>query len=228
MRVLISFLMLLFIKVFATIFYTLDHKWIGGKKTDFKKIRLMILLNHTSLYEPLYVRVLPFTFLWRLARKMVAPGADKTLDRPIVGIFWKYISPGMMSITRKRDKSWREFLKAIENRSIIIIAPEGRMLRKNGLDAYGKPMSIKSGIADILYELNEGRMLIAYSGGLHHIQHPGQKIPKLFKKLALNTEVLEIPEYKSQFSGEFLDFKNQLLSDLSGRLEKNKPVLSSF
>lgn len=160
---------------------------------------------------------------------MLIPGADKTLNRPVVGFFWRLIGgKGIVSITRKRDKSWRKFLEAIENKSIITIAPEGRMLRRTGLDAYGKPMSIKSGIADIMYELNEGRMLIAYSGGLHHIQHPGQHFPKLFKDIYLNLEILDIPEYKKAFSTDFMTFKNQLVRDLEEKLAKNKPDTSSL
>ena len=87
---------------------------------------------------------------------MVAPAADKTLNRPIVGLFWKIMAPGLISITRKRDQSWFKFLKAIENRSVILIAPEGRMKRSSGLDSTGKPMSIRSGIAEIINEINEG------------------------------------------------------------------------
>ncbi len=224
MRILISFLIMMMIKVFSHIFYRLHLKWLSEIQ-DFKKIRLIVILNHTSLYEPIFVSAVPVSFVWRFARKMVIPGANKTLDRPIVGLFWKLIGgKGMISITRKRDKSWQQFLQAIENRSMIAIAPEGRMMRKNGLDAYGKPMSIKSGIADILFELNEGRMLIAYSGGLHHIQHPGQLIPRLFKDIHLNLEVLEINDYKANFSNDFMTFKNQLVSDLELRLKNNRPL----
>lgn len=50
---------------------------------------------------------------------MVAPGADKTLNRPFVGIFFKLFSPGMISITRKRDDSWDNFLESIYEDSII-------------------------------------------------------------------------------------------------------------
>ena len=33
----------------------------------------------------------------------------------------------------------------------------------------------------ILEKLDSGKMLIAYSGGLHHVQAPGDLIPKIFK-----------------------------------------------
>lgn len=226
MRVLLSFTIFMIIKLFSKIFYRLEVKWLSDIGQDFDKIRLIIFLNHTSLYEPLYVAAAPNSFLFRLARKMVAPGADKTLNRPIVGFFWKLMGPGLVSITRKRDKSWYQFLEAIERRSVIAIAPEGRMMRKNGLDSEGKPMSVRAGIGEILEELNEGRMLIAYSGGLHHVQHPGELFPRLFKKIKLNLEVLDIVEYKGQFSEDPKKRRKEFVADLEDRLKKNVPELT--
>ncbi len=165
----------------------------------------------------------PNWFLYRLARKMVAPGADKTLNRPIVGFFWKLMGPGMVSISRKRDKTWYEFLEAIQRRSVIVIAPEGRMKRKSGFDSEGKPMSIRAGVAEIFEELNEGRLLIAYSGGLHHVQHPGEHFPRLFKTIKLNLEAIEIPEYKAQFSEDPKLRRKEFIADLHNRLAKNTP-----
>lgn len=227
MRVILSFLTLMGIKIFAKIFYKLEVKWLSEIGQDFDKIRMVVLLNHTSLYEPLYVAAAPNWFLFRLARKMVAPGADKTMNRPIVGFFWKIMGPGLVSITRKRDQSWYQFLEAIENRSVIVIAPEGRMLRKTGLDSEGKPMTIKSGIAEIFEELNEGGMLIAYSGGLHHVQHPGEKLPRLFKKIKLNVEVLEISDYKKRFSEDPKLRRKEFIQDLEDRKKRNIPLLDS-
>lgn len=223
MRVLLSFSIFLSIKLFAKLFYKLHVKWIGSPQS-FDKIRLIVLLNHTSLYEPLYISAAPNWFLWRLARKMLAPAADKTLNRPFVGFFWKTMAPGLISITRKRDKSWFKFLKAIENRSVILIAPEGRMKRSSGLDSTGKPMSIRSGVAEIINEINEGNMMIAYSGGLHHVQHPGEHIPKLFKKLYLNLEVLDILEYKSQFKTTGIPLRRDIVNDLEARAKRNSPT----
>ena len=155
---------------------------------------------------------------------MVAPGADKTLKRPIVGPFWKFMFPGLISITRQRDKSWKEFLQAIKNRSVIVIAPEGRMKREGGLDSTGRPMSVRSGIAEIITELNEGRMLIVYSGGLHHVQHPGELIPRLFKTIKANLEVIEITDYKSSFiETQGLQFRKDIVADLQKRMQTNCP-----
>lgn len=223
MRVLLSFCILGFVKVLSNIFYRFEINWKSDPPNDFDKIRLVIFLNHTSLFEPLYLGAIPWRFTWRLARKMVAPGADKTLNRPLVGIFWKLLSPNMISITRKRDKSWVNFMKAIRKRSIIIIAPEGRMKRANGLDLNGNPMSVKAGVADILEQLYEGRILIAYSGGLHHVQIPGQRFPKIFKTLKLDFETLEIDHYKKGFTATGVEWKKEVIADLQQRLETKCP-----
>lgn len=223
MRVILSFMMLMLIKTFSKLFYRLELKWLSKEGQDYDKIRLIIFLNHTSLYEPLFVAAAPNWFLYRLARKMVAPGADKTLNRPIVGFFWKLMGPGMVSISRKRDKTWYEFLEAIQRRSVIVIAPEGRMKRKSGLDSEGKPMSIRAGVAEIFEEINEGRVLIAYSGGLHHVQHPGEHFPRLFKTIKLNLEALDIPEYKAQFSDDPKLRRKEFIADLHKRLAQNTP-----
>lgn len=224
MRILISFLILLAIKIFAHIFYKLDYKWIGEHNEDFKDIRLAILLNHTSLYEPLFLSATPISFIWKLACKMVAPGADKTLNRPLVGRFWKFMAPGLISISRKRDKTWFRFLELIKQKSIILIAPEGRMKRNSGLDNNGKPMTVRSGVAEIIEVLpDEGDILIAYSGGLHHVQHPGEHFPRLFKKLKLNLERIPVKEYKNKFNSEGIQLRRDIVADLENRLRTNCP-----
>lgn len=211
------------VKILANIFYRFKVKWIDPSKATFDKIRLIVFLNHTSLFEPLYLGVLPWPFLWRLARKMVAPGADKTLNRPLVGIFWKLLSPNMVSISRKRDKTWLNFMQAIHDRSVIVIAPEGRMKRSNGLDLSGNPMTVKSGVADVLELLDEGNMVIAYSGGLHHVQVPGQHIPRLFKTLKINLEVIDIAKYKRTFNTQGIQWKKDVVADFQKRLDNNCP-----
>lgn len=224
MRVLISFFILSTVKIIGLIFYKTEDKWLTVEGKDkWDSIRYIVFLNHTSLFEPLYVSMVPFSFLWRLSRKMVAPGADKTLNRPIVGKFWKFLSPGMISISRKRDNTWKEFMNAIEERSVIIIAPEGRMKRPNGLDLSGKKMTVRGGVADILENLNEGNMLIAYSGGLHHVQKPGEHFPRLFKTIKMNLEQLDIQKYKSQFDVTGRAWKKAVVDDMQRRLETNPP-----
>lgn len=214
---------MLSVKSASMLFFRLKIKWIAGEDNKFNDIRLMILLNHTSLYEPIFLQGLPTSFLWTLSKKMVAPGADKTLNRPIVGFFWKLIIPGFVSITRKRDKSWYEFLKKIENKNIILIAPEGRMKRASGLDAYGKPMSVRSGVAEIITELHSGNIFIGYSGGLHHVQHPGEILPRLFKTIKMNYEQIPVSQYKDQFTSEGIQLRRDIVADLEARLKANTP-----
>jgi hypothetical protein len=162
-----------------------------------------------------------------MARKMVAPVASKTLDRPLVGKFWKIMAPGLISVTRKRDKSWSEFKEAIKSKPVIVIAPEGRMKRGTGLDSEGKSMTVRSGVAEIINELDEGRILIAYSGGLHHVQHPGELLPRVFKKLKINFECIPVSEYKSQFKSDGIQFRRDVVADLEHRLAHNCPEVDS-
>jgi hypothetical protein len=187
---------------------------------------MIVLLNHTSLLEPLYIGYLPTTFLWRLSKRMVAPGADKTLNRPLVGFFYKIFSPGMTPITRKRDDSWVQFMESIYEDSIIVIIPEGRMKRPSGLDLNGNKMTVKGGVTDVLRGVNKGEMLIAYSGGLHHIHIPGDKKYHFFKTLKLNLEVIDIAAYKSNFGENHTadEWKKAVIDDLQIRLETKVPT----
>lgn len=226
MRAILSFIVLMGLKLTSHLFYKMKVKWISPIKNDWSKIRLVIFLHHTSLYEPIFMGAAPTGFIWRLARKMVAPAADKTLNRPIVGLCWKLMAPGLISITRKRDKSWFKFLELIKQRSVIVIAPEGRMKRSTGLDSTGKPMTVRSGVAEIINELDEGRIMIAYSGGLHHVQHPGEKFPRVFKNINLNLEVLDVHEYKGQFNSDGIQFRKDIVADLENRLKENCPPQS--
>ena len=213
------------IRIFAKIFYRFKINWLTGSQADWDEIRYVVFLNHTSLFEPLYLGAAPSWFVTKLSQKMVAPAADKTLNRPIVGKFWKLLFPGIISISRKMDATWRQFMQALENKSIIIIAAEGRMKRANGLDANGRPMTVRSGVADILDQLDEGKMLVAYSGGLHHIQIPGQKIPRLFKTMKLNFDILDISDYKNSFPVEGIQWKRAVVRDMQERLETRCPKI---
>tara|TARA_Y100000768_G_C23991463_1_gene693961 strand:+ start:3593 stop:4246 length:654 start_codon:yes stop_codon:yes gene_type:complete len=217
---------MLWLKLLAKCFYTLKLEWIGPIKNDFSQIRLIIFLNHTSLYEPIYADAAPVSFLYQMAKKMVAPAADVTMNRPLVGLFFKLLGPKFVPITRKRDKTWFHFLKLIKERHIILILPEGRMMRGNGLDKHGKPMDVRSGVAEILEQMDDGRVMIAYSGGLHHVQHPGQFFPRVFKKIAMNIEIMEISAYKNQFEQTTgIPFRKAVVADLNHRLKTNCPKL---
>jgi 1-acyl-sn-glycerol-3-phosphate acyltransferase len=227
LRSLISFFTLLFIKLMANLFYRFEIGWPNGNKNiAWGKTRLIVVLNHTSLLEPLYLGFLPVSFLWRLSKRMVAPGADKTLNRPLVGTFYKIFSPGMVSISRKRDDTWTQFMESIYDDSIIVIIPEGRMKRPNGLDLNGQKMTVKSGVADVLKGLNKGQMIIAYSGGLHHVHAPGEKGYRLFRTLKMNLETFEIDAYNKSFNEAVgtENWRTKVVADLQHRLETKVPV----
>jgi 1-acyl-sn-glycerol-3-phosphate acyltransferase len=228
MKSLFSFLTQLSIKAFTNLFFRFEIKWPNDNKNiNWDEVRMIVLLNHTSLLEPLYLGFLPVKLLWRLSKKMVAPGADKTLNRPLVGFFYKVFSPGMVAITRKRDDSWKEFMESIASDSLIVIIPEGRMKRKNGLDLNGNKMTVKSGIAEVLEGLPSGKMVIAYSGGLHHVHVPGEKACHFFKTLKMNLELLDISDYRNMFSKPIgsEEWRKSVIADLQHRLETKVPVL---
>jgi hypothetical protein len=155
------------------------------------------------------------------------PAADKTMNRPIVGTFFKMFTPGMVPITRKRDDTWDNFLESIYEDSMIFIAPEGRMMRKGGLDLEGNKMTVRGGVTDILKGLDKGQMVIAYSGGLHHIQVPGETFPRFFKTLKMDIETFEIAEYKALFSSPVgsEEWKKEVLDDMQWRLETKPPKI---
>jgi hypothetical protein len=220
---LIRFSALVTVKVLSRIFFSFSVFWIGEKpKRAFQEIRLAALLNHTSLFEPLFLGVLPFHALWRIARRGVIPGADITLNRPFAGGFYKLIVPKAVTITRKRDESWDEFLNVVEPDSLILIAPEGRMKRPTGLDKEGKEMNVRGGIADLLCRMEAGYLLLVYSGGLHHIQVPGQRFPRLFQKVRVGFEVLDIARYKADLERlrPQLPFRTALIQDLEERRDR--------
>ena len=156
-------------------------------------------------------------------KRAVVPGADITLSRPIVGSFYKFIFPQMISISRKRDKTWVDFMNQVKPDSLVVVAPEGRMMRENGLDKYGKPMSIRTGIADILKKTEAGHIVLAYSGGLHHVQKPGEKFIRLFKTIKISYEKINIKDYKESLKSEEQNFHKRLISDLNLRMKRNVP-----
>ena len=227
MRSYIVFLILFAVKVFARIFYRMDVAWIGDPPADrWRRIRLAAILNHTSLYEALFTGACPNHFLWRLARHGVVPIAQKTTDRALVGRFYRLVAARVVSISRERDETWSEVLRQIDPDAMVLILPEGRMKRATGLDSQGKPMTVRGGIADILETMGEGRMLLAYSGGLHHIQVPGERFPRLFKPIRLRLEIVDMAEYRaaSLEAGGAKGFRRAVVRDLERRRDLHCPV----
>ena len=228
MREYLVFLLLLLVKVLTRTFWRVEMRFIGDVPPEpWRRHRLVAILNHTSLYEPLFAGGCPNHFLWRLARHGVVPIAQKTANRAVVGKLFSLVAKHVISITRQRDESWNEVLRKIDPDAMVLLLPEGRMKRANGLDAHGRPMTVRGGIAEILETIGEGRMLLAYSGGLHHIQVPGQRFPRLFKRIRMNLEVLDIATYREAMMarnpGEREGFKRAVIEDLEQRRDRNCP-----
>jgi hypothetical protein len=227
LRAYFVFLLLLAVKVLSRIFYRIDMRWIGDvPAAPWRHIRVAAILNHTSLYEALFAGGAPNHFLWRIARHGVIPIAQKTSERALVGRFYGLVAARVISITRERDETWNEVLRQIDPDAMVVLLPEGRMKRASGLDAEGKPMTVRGGIADILETIGEGRMLIAYSGGLHHVQTPGERFPRLFKTIRMRLEAVDIAAYRGarlQEAGP-KGFRRAVVKDLERRRDLYCPV----
>ena len=227
MRSYLVFLILLMVKVLARIFYRIDVRFLDDPPPDpWRRIRLAAILNHTSLYEALFAGACPNHFLWRLARHGVVPIARKTSERAVVGRFYGLVAARVVSITRERDETWSEVLRQIDPDAMVIILPEGRMKRATGLDSQGKPMTVRGGVADLIETMGEGRMMLAYSGGLHHVHVPGERFPRLFKTIRLRLEVVDIATYRATRMEEAgaKGFRRAVVHDLERRRDLNCPI----
>ena len=218
LRSLTVFALLLVLKYLSKIFYRHDFAWVGEVPPNpWKYIRLVAFLNHTSLFEHVFLGGVPNSFVWRIAAHGVVPAADKTTGRPLVGLIFKFVAHHVIAITRERDHTWFQVLNKIDPHSMVIILPEGRMKRASGLDLHGNPMNVRGGIADILLAMKEGRMLIAYSGGLHHVQIPGH-VPRVFKTVRMRLEDVDIAGYIAEMMvGGPDQFKRNVMRDLDRR-----------
>ncbi len=231
MRSYVVFLVLLVVKLFSRIFYRLEVQRIGEVPPEpWRHIRLTAILNHTSLYEALFTAACPNHFLWRLARHGVVPIAEKTAKRAVVGRFYGLVAARVISITRERDETWSQVLRQIDPDAMVMLLPEGRMKRASGFDAQGKPMTVRGGVADILEASSDGRMLIAYSGGLHHVHTPGERFPRLFKTIRLGLEVVDIAQYRAArlAEGGAKGFRRAVVNDLEARRDQICPPLEAL
>lgn len=221
----IVFTLLVSLKFLSRLFYRHDFAWVGETPDDpWANIRVVGFLNHTSLFEPVFLGMVPNRFIWRLAAHGVVPAADKTTDRPLVGLIFRFVAHHVIAITRQRDDTWFQLLSKIDPDSMVVLAPEGRMKRETGFDLHGKPMTVRGGIADILLAVKEGRMLLAYSGGLHHVQVPG-RVPRIFKTVRLRVENLDVAQYIADHmsSGGPEQFKKNVILDLQERRDRLIP-----
>ncbi|WP_162558516.1 1-acyl-sn-glycerol-3-phosphate acyltransferase [Saliniradius amylolyticus] len=225
MRRWLSFALMATLKLFSQLCYRGRPTWLGTEPPEaLGEVRLVVFLNHTSLFEPLLIRMAPWHFVWSLAHKVIIPGADVTLMRPMTGRLLKWLLPGVIPITRQKDESWQHFLQQVDDQAITAILPEGRMKRANGLDKHGNPMTVRGGVADILERLDKGKMLFVYSGGLHHVQTPGERLPRLFKTLSANLEILPIQRYKANIEKRPEgSFKAKVMADMNQRLTQKVP-----
>ena len=220
MRSYVVFLLLYTIKVVARLLWRVQLEWVQRNEDPWANLRVLVLLNHTSLYEPVFLAAVPNRFLWQLAAHGVVPIADKTIARPIVGYLFKFIARHVVPITREREATWSELLSNIHDpKGLVLIVPEGRMKRTSGLDRHGNPLVIRGGIADVLQAVPDGRLFIAYSGGLHHVQVPGERFPRFFKRAWLGAEVVDIPSYREEIRATMGSgsFKGAVISDLTRR-----------
>lgn len=226
MRPYFVFLLLAVVKLTARLFYRIDMRWVGDPPSDrWRHIRVLAVLNHTSLYEPLFAGGVPFSLVWRLARHGVLPIAQKTAVRPLVGHFYKLVAAQVVSITRLRDETWETVLARIDPDAMVTVLPEGRMKRASGLDSEGKPMTVRGGIADILEAITSGRMLLAYSGGLHHVQVPGERLPRLWKTIHMRLQLVDIAAYRADLLAAAgpAGFKRAVIADLERRRDLHCP-----
>jgi 1-acyl-sn-glycerol-3-phosphate acyltransferase len=226
-RRIFNFLVLFFLKLVVRLFYRFEVEWTPETPpAPWGDYRVLIILNHTSLFEWLYVGILPVKFIWYTAGHAMVPIADITIRRPIVGTFYKMLVPHLLPITRQADKTWKSVVDFVRDDLMVLIAPEGRMKRLDGRDKEGREMTVRGGIADILRCVDEGTMLIAYSGGLHHIQAPGQHLPRLFKTLKIRLEEVDIAQYKRDLgaSEDPQAFKTNVKRDLEARRDRYCPV----
>ncbi len=228
MRSALRFLLLLVVRTVSRLCFRFRVEWVGKPPDDpWSGLRLIAILNHTSLYEPVFSALVPSRLLWRLARDGVIPVADKTVERPAVGWFFRFAGGRVVAVSRKRDATWQEGLRQFRDpRAMTVICPEGRMLRRDGFDAEGMPMTVRGGVAELLAGLRTGGMLLVYSGGLHHIAAPGEGMPRLFRKVSVRLEVLEIPEYHAALGGtdDPEAFRRRVVADLTERRNRYCPV----
>lgn len=226
-----TFVLLWMLKTVSRIFFRFDWRFVGQVPRDdpWSRLRVVAILHHTSLFEPIFAGLTPNRFLWTLACHGVVPIAEKTLDRPLAGSFFRLVAPHVVPLTRKRDETWEQLLEKVDDaQSLLVILPEGRMKRRNGLDARGRPLTVRGGIADVLQTVDQGRLLLAYSGGLHHIQAPGDRFPRLLRTARMNLEVVDVPSYRDALmekaDGDPETFRRLVIEDLTRRRDRWVPT----
>lgn len=207
------------LKMLFHVFYPCRRTWLTEQPREWDDISLVLILNHTSMFEFVYAVAVPFRYLWRLAEHLIVPVAAESMDKPATGLWFKILAPKPMRLSRKRDDSWQEFLKAVGGRNICIFFPEGRMKRPNGLDKNGQKMNVRSGVCDLLEKYRGQKMLIMRSHGLHHVLPPGASLPKIFQPTAVDLEILDVNRYLDGFQ-DADNLREAVASDLERRRDE--------
>jgi hypothetical protein len=217
---------LLAVKYASRALYDIREEWVGDVPPDpWSDIRLIAVLHHTSLAEAVYLAVVPNRVLRKIARHAVLPVARETMDRAIEGRIFRLLIPNVVAITRKRDHSWARVLADIDDPdAMVTLFPEGRMMRRDGRDKRGSPMTVKPGIGEVLRALGHGRMVLGYSGGLHHVFEPGAPLPSFFKQLHVRLESLDIEAYIAERRKESAPFLRAVVADLTRRRDLHTPI----
>lgn len=184
---LIRFILMCTLKLICSVLYRFELRWLSDENfKQFKDVRLIVFLNHTSLFEPLFIGACPLSVLWRLSGELIAPGADITLnDRPIVGKIYHSLLPGLVPITRKKDESWQHFMSLVSKDTLVAILPEGRMKRSSGLDKHGNAMTVRGGVADILAVKEHGKFCLSIAAACITFSPLGISYPRYLKPFAL-------------------------------------------
>ena len=75
-----TFMLLLVVHVATRLHYRLRVEWITPEPRNYARgTRIIVILNHTSLYEPLLAGFAPLSLLWKCGRHGVLPVAEKTM-----------------------------------------------------------------------------------------------------------------------------------------------------
>lgn len=228
MRSLPVLLLLVLWKALSRLFFRFDVEWVGEVPEDpWEDLRIIAVLHHTSLYEPVFAAILPNHMLWRIARDAVVPIASKTMERRGAGWIFRFAGRRVVPVSRRRDLTWEQVLRhCCGPKALTIIFPEGRMMRRTGLDSEGRPMTVKAGVADLIAGIDSGRMLLVYSGGLHHVAAPGDRFPRLFREISARLEVVDVPAYRESLGGtrDMDAFRRRVVEDLTRRRNRHAPL----
>lgn len=214
----IRFFFVASIRQASRIFYSHRSEWVGEPPAEpFRNVQVAALLNHTSLFEAALSGAFPLHFIRDISERALLPGADTTMNRPLVGRIFKWMVPKSVTLTRRKDSSWESFLSAVDAGTIVLIFPEGRMRRRGGFDKHGRPMTVRGGLADVLMRIDEGDLLLIYSEGLHHVHAPGDRFPTPFQQIRCRFEQIPIRRYKELMGAGDPHFARKMMHDLERR-----------